>query len=528
MNKNLQKRIYSLLTTEQNKNKTTTIQPKIPDTSIDAAVNDAANFAANNKSYDFEAITYANNFEAETNDKSLFEAQNTRILGMPHQFLPTADMRIDANKNFGYCFAKDIYMEKPLVTLMPGVTNYLPDYSEKDKEIFGSLMGEFNNPNSNSALEQLISDHGETRYYDFKSTYNKYIMYVNLMCRIAAIFLGIGKEIGPDGKTAYENYNWANYQSFVGYSSPVEDDGNILKAAEDYVENLIDDISHGQRCYVNFFIDPSSTVSETISNNTQKSQLEGAFDSVEGIVKEASMLLSSVSDSSLLGGFIDTAGEAILGLADTVSLGLFKNLLGLGEKEVLHGANLIYPEIWMDSDYSKTYSITMNFTSPYGDDEAIYLNVLVPMIHALCLALPRQSSANSFSSPFIVRGYSPGWFSIDMGMVESIQIEKGPEQSWNVRGLPTQAKVSMTIKDLYSQLMMSPANKPFLFLSNQGLIDYLGSMCGMDLTEPNIVLKVQVVRALLFSTAKDIIPNASKKLREDFLNKMKNLNLFNV
>ena len=115
-----------------------------------------------------------------------------------------------------------------------------------------------------------------------------------------------------------------------------------------------------------------------------------------------------------------------------------------------------------------------------------------------------------------------------MGMVEQIQIDKGPEQSWNVRGLPTQAKVTMTIKDLYSQLMISPSNKPFLFLANQGLIDYLGSMCGMDLTEPNIVLKVQVVRALLFSKVADIVPNTSRKLRESFLNKMKNLSLFNA
>ena len=528
MNKNLQKRIYALLTDENNKARTGT-GTQTRDRDENTNTNDTTSVSTSE--YDVEPFTIINNFEASANDTSLFEAQNTRILGMPHQFLSTADMRIDENKNFGYCFAKDIYMEKPILTLMPGKPNYLPDYSAADKKIFGSLASEFNNENSKSVLEQLISDHGETRYYDFKSDYTRYITYVNLMCRVAAIFLGIGNEKGPDGVTLYKHYNWANYQSFVGYSVPesVKDNGDILKAAEDYFENLKDDLTHGQRCYVNFFMDPSTTISENISNSTQKSQLEGAFDSMEGIVKEANMLLNSISSAgSEIGNFVSNAGEAILGLADTVTLGLFKNMLGLAEKEVLHGANLIFPEVWMDSEYSKSYSITMNFISPYGDDEAIYLNILVPIIHALCLALPRQSSANSFSSPFIVRGYSPGWFSIDMGMVEQIQIDKGPEQSWNVRGLPTQAKVTMTIKDLYSQLMISPSNKPFLFLANQGLIDYLGSMCGMDLTEPNIVLKVQVVRALLFSKVADIVPNTSRKLRESFLNKMKNLSLFNA
>src|SRR5699024_4261261 len=162
------------------------------------------------------------------------------------------------------------------------------------------------------------------------------------------------------------------------------------------VSNLATDVLVGQRSYVNFYVDPSTSVNESLSNTTQKSQLEGAFDSVEGIVKEASMLLNSISSAGdSIQQFMTSAGEAVLGLADTVTLGLFKNMLGLAEKEVLHGANLIYPEIWTDSEYSKSYSIQINLVSPYGDKEAIYLNVLVPMIHALCLALPRQSSANS-------------------------------------------------------------------------------------------------------------------------------------
>ena len=45
-----------------------------------------------------------------------------------------------------------------------------------------------------------------------------------------------------------------------------------------------------------FIIDPNSSVTENISNVTQKSQLEGAFDSMEGIVKEATMFMSSASD----------------------------------------------------------------------------------------------------------------------------------------------------------------------------------------------------------------------------------------
>ena len=515
MNYSLKNRIYEIMATDKYNRD---IQPRTPSDS-----NNKTN--TNDSEYAYNAVRYASTLASMTNSQSVFEAQNTRILGMPHQFLDTADIRIDSNNNFGYCFATNIYMERPIVTLMPGTVNYLPDYSNSDKKIFGSLMTD-GSSNSKAVLSELISDHGETRYYDFASDYNNYITYVNLMCRVAAVYLGIDGKYGPDGKTPYRNYHWANYQSFNNYSAPVSDN-NILKVIENFtdklkekVSNLATDVLVGQRSYVNFYVDPSTSVNESLSNSTQKSQLEGAFDSVEGIVKEASMLLNSISSAGdSIQQFMTSAGEAVLGLADTVTLGLFKNMLGLAEKEVLHGANLIYPEIWTDSEYSKSYSIQINLVSPYGDKEAIYLNVLVPMIHALCLALPRQSSANSFSSPFIVRGFSNGRFSIDMGMVESITIDKGPEQTWTVEGLPTQAKITLNIKDLYSQLMISPSNKPSLFFSNQGLMDYLGCMCGVDLSQPNVVLKVRTVKALL-SAINDIPNNAYLKLTESVRNKL--------
>ena len=516
MNYNLKNRIYELMVSEKY---TRDIQPRTPSEN---------NSSDNGKKYTYNAVKYASSLAKLTDSQSVFEAQNTKILGLPHQFLETADFRIDpVNNNFGYCFATNIYMERPIVTLMPGKVNYLPDFSNDEKRIIGSLMTD-NSKNSQTVLRELISDHGETRYYDFASDYSNYITYVNLMCRVAAVYLNIDEEKGPDGTTPYRNYHWANYQSFNNYSAPISDD-NILKVIENFTDKLAEktatlsnDILVGERSYVNFYIDPSTSVNESLSNTTQKSQLEGEFDSVQGIVKEASMLLNSISSAGeSIQQFMTSAGEAVLGLADTVTLGLFKNMLGLAEKEVLHGANLIYPEIWTDSEYSKSYSIQMNLVSPYGTKEAVYLNVLVPMFHALCLALPRQSSANSFSSPFIIRGFSKGRFSIDMGMVESITIDKGPENTWTVEGLPTQVKITLNIKDLYSQLMMSPSNKPSLFFSNQGLMDYLGCVCGVDLSTPNIVLKLRTVQALL-SSINDIPNNAYLKLTESLRNNLRN------
>lgn len=500
MNNNLQKRIRTVLM-----NNGVQSRDKVNDTN-NGGSDTSSSSGSGVKEYSQDMSNYSTTVAQMASEQNDIERQNTKIFGLPHQFLESTDIRIDSNNNFGYQFLTNIYAERPIVTLMPGKMLYLPDYSKADAKVFGSIMagGGFENENSKNVLQSIIDTHdaGETRYYDFATDYSEYIKHVNLLCRVAAIYLGIGDLKGPCGEK-YKNMDWGNYQAFNDYKNPVKD--SFLFEVKQAGTQFIQDFTVGQRAYVNFYIDPNSSVNESMSNTTQKSQLEGAFDSVEGIVKEGNMLLNSVSTAGdEIAGFFTTAGEAILDLANATTLGIFKNMLQLGGKEVLHGANLIFPEIWMESEYSKSFNIQINLASPYGDKESIYLNIFVPMLHALALALPRQSSANSFSSPFLIRGYAQGWFSIDMGIVESISIDKGPEQTWSVEGLPTQAKITLQIKDLYSQLMLPP--KTGMFFTNQGMMDYLGCMCGIDMTAAQVLLKAKVMVALLKNSVTDI-PN---------------------
>lgn len=500
MNNNLQKRIYSIL-------------------------NNSRDINNDDQEENIYGISDRNTYMLESNsnlsDNTVLSKQTNQIFGIPHQFLSTADYRIDSS-SFGHGFFNNIFMEKPLVTLMPGKMLFLPKYSKDNKKLFASLMADSDNDNSQKALKELQSDEAGCRYYDFTSDYTAYMNYVNLLCRVAAVYLGLDQEdkegnkyVAPDGGS-YKTYDWKKYN--VVKDKTIQEDKSILSHVEDWFKTVADDLTHGQRCYVNFYIDPNTTVSESISNTTQNSQLEDKFDGLESLVKEANLILNSASgNTDFITGAFDWASGAIGDLANLMTVGLFKDMLGLGE-EVLHGSNLIFPEIWTDSEYTKSFSIQINLASPYGDKEAIYLNIIVPMLHALCLALPRQSSPNSFNSPFLIRGYAQGWFAIDMGMVESITIDKGPEQSWTVDGLPTEVKVTLNIKELYSNLMMSPSTKPSYFFSNQGLIDFLGVTCGIDMTAPNIYLNFRVAKALLTSKFKDLPNNTYYSLSETFRN----------
>lgn len=516
MNSNLQKRVYSILNKTRDVSSSSTTSSEEQKENI-YGIDDPSK--------------YMQSALANTQENYSINELNTNIFGIPYQFLESADIRCDENNHFGFGFFNNIYMEKPIVTLMPGKMLFLPSYSKDNKRLFGSLMGD-SSENSKAALQELISEEAGSRYYDFTSDYTAYMNYVNLMCRVAAIYLGLDGNDNegnpykaPDGGS-YKTYDWKKYVTENRYeekgSLKNTEDKNLLSHIENFFDTLKDDITIGQRCYVNFYIDPNTTVSESITNTTQASQLEGAFDSLEGIVKEADMLLKTIGHGNAVTGFFDTAESAMADLANVATLGLFKDMLGLGE-EVLHGSNLIYPEIWTDSDYSKSFSIQINLASPYGDKESIYLNIIVPMLHALALALPRQSSPNSFNSPFLIRGYAQGWFSIDMGMVETITIEKGPEQSWTVDGLPTEVKITLNIKELYSNLMISPSTKPSYFFSNQGLIDYLGVTCGVDMTIPNIYFNFRLAKAMLTSRFKDIPNRAYYHFTEDVRNHLNSI-----
>ena len=88
------------------------------------STNDSTSTSTTQSEYDFNIYSYISNSIEMSDYYENIETQNTNILGIPHQFLETADMRIDRNNNFGYCFAKDIFNERPIVTIMPGSANY--------------------------------------------------------------------------------------------------------------------------------------------------------------------------------------------------------------------------------------------------------------------------------------------------------------------------------------------------------------------------------------------------------------------
>lgn len=450
-----------------------------------------------------DLISGANKTQTDPMDAS------TKLFGCPFQLLNTADLRVSDTLNLGRKYIENFIAEAPIVFFQPGKPNYLPDLSDDRKksltQAFSGIEGD-----GKSMIDEIVTN-GDIRYFDFVPDYSDYIRYVNLLCRACAVYLGIADMTAPDGKTKYKYYNWENYKykkAFGKSKEPSPDSSlfdKVKQGVSDTTTTLIDDL-FGVGNFVQFYVEPNTSFSESASNSTQHSFLESLVETGEGLMKEMSFLLNTGAVSNV-DEMIDKFGSGMQKLGDHVAKGsqnIVSRLLGVAGTTI-SGANFIFPEIWSDSDYNKSYTININLTSPYGDKESIYLNNIVPMMHILALSIPRQTTANSYGAPFLVKVFSKGRFSCEMGIVDSISIEKGGSgDAWSVDGLPLEIKMTVSVKDLYSNLMITSTKQSALFFQNQGLIDFLSVTCGVDITRPNLELKVETMLAMLTNKTFDI------------------------
>lgn len=466
----------------------------------------------------------------------------SRIIGMPYVFTAETDYRpfTDQGVNLGRKFLENIINEAPIVSMVPGIPSYLPDMSEEDKTAFSSYISDATSGKltSDDAKNSVLSQ--DVRYFAFKADYAKYIRYVNMLLRQSAIYMGIGDKTVPGTSSTYSSYDWGkwtntNYESSssgkYGVFDSLADNSkdsesfltNLLESVDNIASELYDDFK-----YVRCFVDPNASFSEDNSNNTAASKIAGLFDTVESLAKEINFLAEDNTVLETLKGGITSLSTST---ADTVTsldgeAGASSNIGKLisSATHILDGSNVIFPDMWSDSTYNKSYSFSLNLISPYGDNESIFLNIIVPMMFMIAISTPRQTSANTYGAPFLVKAFAKGWFSCEMGIVDNIRIEKGGDGgAWNIHGLPTEVKISMSIRDLYSNLMITSSSQPALFFQNQGLIEFLAVTCGMDISTTNFMTKVTSIVSSYLESVKDIPSNIMDSFMQMVRNKTEGL-----
>ena len=395
---------------------------------------------------------------------------NKRLLGLPLGFTKLAD------PNFRV-FNKLFVRGATVVTVIPGLPKFVNgnEVSAKYEELRKSVLedsdmeGMWNDQsnvtvgfNKDYAIEEA-DGHGNSyerdrRYYAFKQAMYEYRKTVNVLLN----------EVGA---------------KVAGYA--------LGSRLESFVDASVSDY-YG----LNFYAESSTTVSESASNSLGDSMLAGGVKGVSENMREMAFLAGKTENAAFgqvqaeqaearLAGQEQTGLAAMLTAAQGVVRGVVGNNVSANAGAAISGENVLYPKVWKDSTFDKSYNLSFKFASPYGDPESIFEYVYVPFLLLLGLALPRQTTPNAYKSPFLIRLACPGYFNCDMGMITNFTfVRGGSEGLWNENGLPMMIDVTMSVTDLYPTLMCS--TNIALLRNNIGLSGFLDTMCGLAAMNANI------------------------------------------
>ena len=474
---------------------------------------------------------------------------STRVFGMPYQFNDLADIRYESvSGEVGRKYAEHYFYESPFFYVIPGKVNYLPGSSKGTKQatshaLINAAGGDM------GPLKQHLKKNKEKylRYYDFQEDYANYIHYVDGMCRTIAAYLELEQTIPNGGKNqscqsySWKNYRWTSdtyihgvsssfktltnkvYKSTVGrlVSKNTKSSANSGTAGNTQVDlsyshasdSDLEDIGTTHN-YVQFFCNPLQA-QENFNNATSDSSIKQAIDSATGSMKEIQFIANTVTGGGM-NEFQEWSGESLAQLSDAIAgnqtsaVGSALNKIIQGGSAVLRGDSIMIPKYYSDSDNTKQTQVTIELKAPYGDKFSIYMDVLVPLCHLIALALPKQSSSNTYGSPFLVKAYCPGVFNVGLGIVDTISIDKATSpESWSVDGLPMEITVTLNIQELYSTLSMSRSGDVKLFMNNSSLLEFLANSAGINLIEPQFKNKWRAFVSNFTSKISDIPGNAT-------------------
>ena len=422
-----------------------------------------------------DTVVYSFNSNSET--KEPFDSKE--FLGLPPSFIASAD----PNKRI---YSKTMLADMPMVMLVPGKPIFFAhdkEFKKNQEDTEESMLdriAKFDDDDEAGVVEWLKEStssmsNRDIRYYSFQPDYADYFTYVNTMLSTLAVKMGVS-----DG---------------------------LYTFSEDFRKGLL---TSG----IKYFAEKSSSVTESASNEFGSSKLEGITKGASGLMREMKFLLGidavgNTSDPEKQEKRNTRLDETMNNLADSGFIGSMAGNVGT----VMGGANVLFPEIWNDSKFTRNYNLTFKFASPSGDKMSIFKYVYVPFLTLLALSLPRQSSLTGYYSPFLLRVDSPGHFSTDMGVCTSLTYKKGGnDKLFNKDGLPLEIEVTMSIKDLYPTLIASNSYK--VLRHNQGLAGFLNNMAGLSVDRLNVLDRLGEHMKSLIGSASGSVDHVSKVFKQ--------------
>ena len=450
-------------------------------------------------------------YGASSSDYNKLLFKYIRAFGSPPRFTKYVDPIY--NHSIGYGTGRAMgntwYSDPAILSICPGTVDYLPGFSKGDKDKFWQRVSDLMSGDIKSLAEEDKNIDLNGKLYAFKSSYKSYINVVNALARTTADFLGIGnvKDIIYKSKVPLNKFDYGYWTN----PGKAKSSKSLFAETKLALNTAVSDSS-----YVHFFINHSGvTTSDSFSTDSGKSWLEGLFDS------EGDLSTAAQNIQFLFGGAITPEAESDITtiLQEARQDSAFLGSMATMASNYLKGGRLVFPRMITDMEYEKSIQVQLSFTSVYGDKRSIFKYTLLPALHLLALASPLQLSDNMYTYPYLVRVYQRGVVNCDLAFISNLEFSRGGSDntSWTVDGLPTEITATFTVTPLYSNMMVTSARNPFLFMQNTALLEYLGTMCGLDLKANNLEVKVQLAKQLLGNYVSDIPTNMARGITDSKL-----------
>lgn len=364
-------------------------------------------------------------------------------------------------------FQDTMLRNNAIIRFTPGIYNFdqdkvaaanliLDNHSIKEQEILNGIGNnkekELAQLNENTQSEMV--DKGlDMRYLTFKPDFPKFLLcYQLLLNKVTSAIKS--KEIAK------------MTSNFEGFLAAITKDASIT-------QDMNQSVNHRG---FNLWVEKSTSISESVSNSFTSSVFEGLLGKVSRWSREIQALVGDSAGANVGGSETpDLKIETAKSMYEN-QMSMIGNMLNK-TSSTLSGSKVILPQIWDDSKFDRSYSISFRFVSPYGDDNSVLMNVIIPFLFILTLALPRQDGPTGMIYPFLVQLDCPGFFNCQMGIVTSLNFTKGGEDNlFNSSGLPLVIQGTFQVADLYSALSLPQNNAEFV--TNTGTAAFVSNLGG--------------------------------------------------
>lgn len=394
------------------------------------------------------------------------------ILGAPYQWMETVDPPIPET-GIGRFYAERIIAKLPLLFIQPGEPRFLSGWDDEERGNF--LESVLRGLDRKAQLNNLSRMQG--RFYIFEPKWDIYRRYIRPLTSAAAIFLKLKDFKVPGMNFDVFKSDWSDFTPEATRSL--------------FARNMNGAV---------FYINSDVQISDNFSNGTTQSQLEQKVNALSDLAKEVQFLLGSTASqvgidvNSIQTGQSINAENAHEFASDLLGRGNFLEQISQNLLTVVQGGKLIFPEIWSDSQYDKSYNVNIKLRSPDADPLSWFMNIWLPIAHLLPLVLPKSSGPNGYIAPFLVRAWYKGLFHCPMGIITNCSITRGEMGNWNLQGLPMSVDINLTIKDLYHSLAVTSESTSWdnlAAMENIGILDFISNFCGVNMVESDIDRTIQ-------------------------------------